>query len=309
MKESFKITKDQVLEVYEWGDSTDKVKMKGWFPKAFPKAFPKDLELGKWYRLLFSSKTLIYFDSLDREGNIKGYGISNFGWRDNRVDDNHWGKLNEAEDWVLATDKEVEEVLVNQVKLRGYNKENTISLSLSCNDSHLNGFHFESRDNSLYYAPYGNGGKLLFRNGKWAEIREGLVIGNWYKHENGHIVNYQGKSSGYGWTSLHGWYNNNKWSFDSDRKSWKIVNEIEVEECLIKEANKRGYQERVKIDFIAGVCELNHKKPYLQNGALWYGDCRVFVNGEWAKIIERSVITKKEAERILNKTIVEDVCI
>lgn len=130
-------------------------------------------------------------------------------------------------------------------------------------------------------------------------FKKELEYGKWYKSGYGAIVFCESFTSnnniqGYGFNSRKEYVQSTNW-FEIDK--WKEATPQEVESALICEAKKRGYKDG---DLIyskwAGGCTLNHKEPYLKNNELWFGDCRIFVDGIWAEIAEKMTISQIEKE-------------
>lgn len=82
------------------------------------------LELKQWYKGNFGEEdVLIFFDFLNEKGDIKGYGVNNSGWYDNRKNSYyHYGKLSDTNDWIKATEQEVLEVLIKEANRRGFKR-------------------------------------------------------------------------------------------------------------------------------------------------------------------------------------------
>lgn len=294
MKKEFKITASQIMKTHKSTSVKNQGELESWFPELFE----TKLVNGGWYKSKRLTNFLIRIT--DAESGL-AYGF---------CDKKNW---NENGSWcgmgnlIEATDEEVEDALIEEAINRGYTDENTIDLREPTygNSEHITGsFHYYKHRNILYSASQGEGGKMLFKDGKWANKRNrDLKIGAWYRHDIKGLLVYNEGFSTYGF-----WQGNYSDTLFFDRdgsisKRCVEATEEEVEEALIMEAANRGYKTGTRIDFIAGKCTLNHMDPYLKNGHLWYGDCRVFVDGEWAEIINET-ITREEAEIILNKTIV-----
>ena len=136
-----------------------------------------------------------------------------------------------------------------------------------------------------------------------------LVVGRWYYSE-GCLFNYQKKSNIYGFFTDGGW-NNGGWSWSLNDTNAILVPYKEVEQELIKEAEKRGY-ENVKINNLESIGNMllnNHSSIssncYYYNvpeNALWFMGRLIFWNGKWAEKIKET-ITKEQAEKELGKTI------
>jgi len=139
-----------------------------------------------------------------------------------------------------------------------------------------------------------------------------LEVGKWYKTKFVFInitnIDAKGKVYGYGWDLCSEiWHG-------SDNDDWGVDNAIEateseVFEALKKEAINRGYKNGnfkclLMPDFTHKVMNNFH----FQDNMLFHGESNVhknnviFKDGQWAEIIE--TITKKEAEKLLNKKII-----
>lgn len=157
------ITKEQVLEMYEWGNSTDKLKMKKWFPEAF------GLEVGKWYihTLRGHNDMLFNFQGKYSMASDSGaYGFTRLGvWHNNLgvgLDD----PLREA------THDEVSNALIREAKKRGYKYGNYYCLSNSKTYYNISDkFTFE--DDKLFHGTVLR--NVVFADGEWAEIIETIT--------------------------------------------------------------------------------------------------------------------------------------
>jgi len=123
----------------------------------------EEFEVGKWYKYP-SSKTLKCY-----KGNDKYYGfIFNGEW------DDEWLSEMNFNEFIKATDKEVEEALIKEAKRRGFKE----GFKYNCNNVHgrndevecgvLKCDIFESNKYGLFCT---NNGWIFFE-GKWAEIIE-----------------------------------------------------------------------------------------------------------------------------------------
>lgn len=280
-----------------------------------PNFFAKELELGQWYRGTFGvDNVLIFFESLNNEGNVKGYGVNELGWYDNRGSDFHYGTLNCIGDWTPATIEEVEVMLEKEARNR-YSTGNLVQdLSNDKTKKHLNMesavMQYYSESNDMYF-----NGLLMHLKGKWAEVIEDnkdLEIGKWYKvtREDGipAIVFFQGHGvSTFGfrhldlcWTDHYGGNN----TFKNESYTYEIASDNEVEAKLIKEAIRRGYT----TDNAKCLIGMNRQKV---TGNFTYESCSnrlysasdgkggkvLFEEGEWAEIIP----IKKPSEKDLMK--------
>jgi hypothetical protein len=138
--------------------------------------------------------------------------------------------------------------------------------------------------------------------------KDSLEVGKWYRNSSGSIFNYNGvkdcnnKPCGYGIGLLGSWYESNQNGWGG---SYTLATDKEVEQSLIKEAEKRGFKKGVIVrwegfndsDF-DGIFRFQLVgKNILDGNGVGY----IFNNGKWATIVE--TITKEQAEKELGKTI------
>jgi hypothetical protein len=71
--EKYEISKEQVLELANWGNPDNEKQLKQWFPLAFKKEF----EVGKVYKIY---GRIFYCTEINEKGNLYGYGIANAGY-------------------------------------------------------------------------------------------------------------------------------------------------------------------------------------------------------------------------------------
>lgn len=122
------------------------------------------LEAGKWYKSKLAD--LLVFRKSDEDN----YGFFNKTWSTDLF-------CSVPREWVLATKAEIESALIEEAIRKGYNTYNTKCL-LGINREKVTGnFHYDS--NRLYSANNGEGGKVLFEYGKWAEI---IKADKYYKY-------------------------------------------------------------------------------------------------------------------------------
>ena len=134
-------------------------------------------------------------------------------------------------------------------------------------------------------------------------------IGKWYK-KNNFIVNYQGGGQGYGGGSM--WFDlgDEYWTFEITPNLWQPATDEEVEEMLIRGANKRGLVEgaryysivtndQYQLNVVSRNYEYDSDLNALSDG---FGGI-LFYEGKWAEPI--NTITKAEAEKKLGLTIVD----
>lgn len=166
---NYTITQEQILELSKESDFA-KHFMQIWFPDAFK----KELELNKWYKGIFpyTGKAFAFFNSIDKNGNIKGYGIDCLGkWYDDRNSDLHYGKLDCINDWIEATPGEVETVLIAEAKKRGFiegTKFKDARYGKNVYEVKIDSIFRLYDDTIICIKDSGNGN--VFYKGKWAEI-------------------------------------------------------------------------------------------------------------------------------------------
>jgi hypothetical protein len=131
------------------------------------------LELKQWYRGAFGQAgVLIYFDSTDHIGRIKGYGINSQGWYDSRKTGSHYGSILVADDWIRATEEEVLEALIKEAKRRGFK----FGCSWGRMTAHR-GERYRLEDNILSLQS-----GFIMEDGRWLEINKDLIKGKWYMY-------------------------------------------------------------------------------------------------------------------------------
>lgn len=123
------------------------------------------------------------------------------------------------------------------------------------------------------------------------EVKPKFEVGKWYTYnDSSHIFNIteikNDKIYGYGYSPISGWTNVTEW-YDSKR----IIpaTDKEVEEALIKEAERRGFKRGVKIKNEIGtwnICGDRHFFVYEKNKLDFGYECNIFNNGFWAEIIK-----------------------
>jgi hypothetical protein len=132
---------------------------------------------------------------------------------------------------------------------------------------------------------------------------DALVVGKWYKSE---IAIF--KVTSLAPLKSYGVYSG-KWGneFYTDiTTKLRPATDKEVEQALIKEANRRGFNFEVNFKFIEGGVNHSHLRKVAKVGCtfkyedgrlqtLGYGDWTIYNNGKWATIIE--TITKEQAEK------------
>jgi hypothetical protein len=138
-------------------------------------------------------------------------------------------------------------------------------------------------------------------------------VGKWYCHDKSKsIVNYQGGSTGYGFSALKNWAPLGykiSWSFKTLTHEWRLATTEEWESALIAEAKKRGY----KNGNYKCLCQPSNTTKniethsyYISGDCVWFGSGengnQVFNDGVWAEIIK--TFSKEEAEKLLGGKII-----
>src|SRR6478735_4893214 len=175
----YEISKEQILEVAEWGNSIDKLKIRGWFPDAFK----TELIVGKWYKSKIEcNKFKCVFNSLDSKGDqlFDGYGFDCFGNFFN--DGQDMVSKEKSKKLVPMSESEVFEALKNEAvkryKIGNYVKCLDINTNLL-----LSGLGILGSNKTVHYDGHGrcwmnvNSSRNALRldNGKWATIIETIT--------------------------------------------------------------------------------------------------------------------------------------
>jgi hypothetical protein len=113
-----------------------------------------------WY---WWKNNLVYYNNGEET-----YGFLDGTWSDNLLFSFLLGET-------PATDKEVETALIAEAKKRGFKEGNYKGLEKLYIDSKFTGWHYGSDLNKLYSAEEGDGGDVIFHNGKWAEKIESPI--------------------------------------------------------------------------------------------------------------------------------------
>lgn len=157
MKDQFRITKDQILEL-----SKSNSILKEWFPSVFN----NELIVGKWY------KKEGYLIKWNGEDDTYGFWNDKYGsdwaFRDN------WSLISPS-DLVEATDEEVEQALINEATKRGYKKGCCIkrkfdfklkTVVIDADEYPLDDeYNYNLSEDYLEYL-----GFVIYSKGMWAEI-------------------------------------------------------------------------------------------------------------------------------------------
>ena len=152
----YEITKEQVNYYYKNCNSVGQVQLM----REFPDAFKKELEVGKWYKAVYSNINYLFLVTKKSDGFYIGCGI---------VDDVKWNdelSFSITYDYKFqeTTPQEVEAALICEAKKRGY--------------SNTNGFYQYSSDtNRLYlFTSYGTNPRIVFDNGLWSDVVEKMTL-------------------------------------------------------------------------------------------------------------------------------------
>jgi len=167
----YEISKEQILEVAEWGNSVDKLKIRGWFPDAFE----TELIVGKWYKSkIEGNKFKCVFNSLDSKGGqlFDGYGFDCFGNFFN--DEQDMVSKEKSKKLVPMSESEVFEALKNEAVKRGF-VDGTYFLDIEYNAQQK--CHdvlkiCESTPKDVFGLQFGIHNGLIFKDGIWATIIE-----------------------------------------------------------------------------------------------------------------------------------------
>lgn len=150
--------------------------------------------------------------------------------------------------------------------------------------------------------------------------KDELEVGKWYKETTSNrmvcIREVSSIINGYGF-GCEGWVSNEKMKYGLCT-DWTPATDKEVETALIKEAKKRGFKEGVSFDCVRtnkknctlGSEEWEFEPLSVENSLSSVSSQWIYEAGKWATIIETittiiETITKLEAEKQLNKTIID----
>jgi hypothetical protein len=136
---------------------------------------------------------------------------------------------------------------------------------------------------------------------------DALVVGDWVCTSQGSIFRIEkiegNRIIGYGVG-----YREKTWDTEyyAGKSYCRLATDKEVEQALIKEAKRRGFNFEVNFKFIESGVNHSHLRKVAKVGCtfkyedgrlqtLGYGDWTIYNNGKWATIIE--TITKEQAEK------------
>ena len=143
-------------------------------------------------------------------------------------------------------------------------------------------------------------------------IKPKLEVGKWYKNKYSHLICLT--KVAFQRVDFYGLYTGNQWTNNNfaDIEHWisglESATKEEVKTALIKEAKRRGVEKGSVIKYLDDSKSLWSKEDggfLYENGCLYVHSVlyKVFGNGKWATPIE--TITKAEAEKQLNKKIID----
>lgn len=275
---------------------------------------PDGLIPNRWYTLKEDADSILIFvkDSKDVSNN---FGFRRNGsWFENS--DLSWTYNSEPQDWREATQREVQEAMINHFK-QNYHGNFSKCLHYCSNYEAQEDYNlmWDKEGQCLRYDLKSGGVGCVYDRGRWADLitvdRENgevfyevscdtdaqkntnLTKGKWYKN-----LSYEGSYfflkemwrnhyEGCGVDCRGVWYNNGHWGVDD---SYREATQEEVEKVLIKEARNRGYKEgQVIKSFVYGSSHLTDRgegfKFDMHNNMLWYNYSILFQDGEWAEVI------------------------
>lgn len=116
-----------------------------------------------------------------------------------------------------------------------------------------------------------------------------------YEFNKEWIAYYENDILRYGINASGEWFEAKSISNYKECDSNRLATEQEVKTTLINEAKKRGYHNNCTNTQASYVYDIDYNY-------MFFDGIKVFNKGKWAKIIE--TITKKEAEKLLNKKII-----
>ena len=167
--ETFIITREQILQLNSYNKYNVGIALKEWFPKAFE----VELEAGRWYKLPTFGKLMFMFTG--GFGNDATYGFNRIG----EFCDKIGVQRTRIEEYVPATDEEVETALIEEAKRRGFKKgvrvndiyngkSDTDTTTISSNDFDYEGVPLGKFQDKM--ALRDSKGNILFVDGQWADV-------------------------------------------------------------------------------------------------------------------------------------------
>jgi hypothetical protein len=155
----YTVEKEFIIEAHKAACSGWKAKLEEKFPDAFK------VEVGRWYTSYTGG--LWFIQKILGEDRQISYGFNYNG---------KWVDLGDRSSICLEPTHalNVEQHLIEEAIKRGYTKDNFICL-IGGEGERFDGWHYCEFDNILYTAKKGYGGYAVFRDGKWAEIKDKSV--------------------------------------------------------------------------------------------------------------------------------------
>jgi len=167
--EGYKVDEAFIKEAYQSACSDWKAKLKD----KFPEVFKSELEVGKWYKWTDNYyKTDVMFITKVEGNRVYYYGIFNKNWTDE-----DWGDSQHK--YVLATEAEVKEALINEAEKRGF-KEGVTIIPIRCDKKQkletsnisynhkLSCLNILDINGNLQYKNYNHA--CIYSDGTWAKI-------------------------------------------------------------------------------------------------------------------------------------------
>lgn len=125
-----------------------------------------------------------------------------------------------------------------------------------------------------------------------------LKKGEWYRVKRGSAIQFnKSEGIGYGINEIGTWVDNCRWMTNGGHDKWQKATPQEVEESLIKEANRR-YKIGDKVKDVNGVEIVPNGSYVFEYGVLYYGGATLMKKGRWAKAIQYDKFAElKEAHK------------
>lgn len=136
------------------------------------------------------------------------------------------------------------------------------------------------------------------------EILELVLEDNtWYIYETKSIQFNIKNGHGYGYSNSQGWVDKCEWlRYPNCNGLAKKATKQEVEEALIKEAKRRGYKNGNYKCLSSRTIKVVDRYFFDKDNRLWHGvkgvANLVFINGQWAEIIDEKAELKQEIKEL-----------
>ena len=167
---TFELTQEQIDRLAE------KKHAKELLQQFIPEAFETKLEVGKWYKFYHDcdENTIIALIFIsDVKGDLVYFNYRfDFRYKDEWIFNRDW--FSRRHIWILATEEEVREVLINEAKKRGYKEGVKCKFGIieEIRTIETNDFVFKLEYNTLGIKLKNGNADVIFRSGKWSEIIE-----------------------------------------------------------------------------------------------------------------------------------------